>query len=94
MTDIPTDDTNELVLALVREALNNEHPNAGKFGGYDDPEFIETLADHVAYRSGKIDDAPEVRMRDARDLISNLAFQGELEFVTDDMWKDDKVTIP
>lgn len=83
-----------VTLELVEEALNGENPLADKFGEYDDPAFIESMTDHVAYRTSKMDDVEEIDMAEARRVIDNLAFRGHLRRVTNDMWMDDKVTLP
>jgi hypothetical protein len=88
------DDEDLLILQLVQEALNDESPLGDKFGVFPDPAWIESVADHVAWRTGGMDGVEEIRMDEARRKIDNLAFRGKLDRYTDDMWMDDKVSLP
>lgn len=91
-SDLRTDTREHFVLDAVCEALQNTHPN-NTSATYDDPEFVEAVADHAAYRSTKTDTIDDMTVPEARDIIDRLIAQGELRVVTDDLWLDDKVTL-
>jgi hypothetical protein len=87
------DEQPEFAYDKIAEALNGENPLAEKLGSFDDPVWVESMADHAAYRSGKTDAVAEITVREAWELIDALVFQERLQRVTDDMWRDDKVTL-
>lgn len=82
-------DKEQLTLELVEEALDGENPGRGE---YDDPAWLDSLTDHVAYRSERIDDADDISMVEAEGIINRLIEKGHLRRVTDSHWMDDKVT--
>lgn len=87
---LSTESRGAFVFDAVKQALNNEQ----KHGTYDDPEFIEAVADHAAYCSMKVDGIDEFEVRDARIEINELVGRGKLRLVTHDFWTEDKVTLP
>lgn len=87
--DLRTDSRRNFVYDAVKQALNGD----AKIGTYDDPEWIEAVADHAAYLSMKVDDIEEFSVREARLEIDELINEWELDVVTNDFWTERKVTI-
>lgn len=78
-------ETERRVYEIVRDKLESFD---------DDAAWVHVLTDHVAFETDNEDGAEFIDEREAEDIIRRLQFRGHLQFISDDMWMDDKVTLP